>query len=42
MAKVSRIVLVDVGGRFEKEVEEDSAIILLDIEKLEETVLCFP
>ena len=42
VAKVSRIVLVDVGGRFEKEVEEESAIILLDSEKLEETVLCFP
>ena len=42
VAEVSCIVLVDVGGRLEQEVEEESAIILLDSEKLEEAVLCFP
>ena len=40
VAEVSRIVLVDLGGRLEQEVEEESAIILLDCEELEEAVLC--
>jgi len=40
VAEVSRIVLVDVGGRLEQEVEKESAIILLYCEELEETVLC--
>ena len=42
MPKVSCIVLVDVGGRLEQEVEKERAIILLNREKLEETVLCLP
>lgn len=39
VAEVSCIVLIDVGGRLEQEVEKESAIILLDREELEETVL---
>ena len=40
MAEVSCIVLVDVGGRLEQEIDKERAIILFYREKLKETVLC--
>ena len=40
--EVPCIVLVNVGGRLEQEVEKECAIILLDCEELIETMLCLP
>jgi hypothetical protein len=40
--EIARIILIYIGSGFEQEVDEEVAIVLVDVEELEEALLCLP